>query len=616
MTKDLSKEVSKSICNKDVLFKRYIFPSDIIVMRQSMPSDNAIVRDLNNGSIVTLVIALLLLTISAVAQSGVKGGMETASGFLPIYTDGLANKTNLTVQAKDVIAVLPLKNNFRDINVFLFNANVKDTIGFHYEQFPTGKNENNSFKKINDSLYEIYINDPGKQVLFAYKENEALGVGVKGTMSGGLSSPNLMGEAIDTLTIVDGNQKNHYKVLPFNPFLYGLGLYIWNKKNNSGRELVTFSIFFRFPEPQLIGLRTDTAIINKKSVNPSLRYYDNVEFNKKQTHPSLWDRKAIKLDVKNLNHTFSKKENSVLFVFEHLGYLYRYDYFDNLQYKVDNQRDWVLTPLAYNPSILLEHVAPGKHKLQVRYPIEAAPVFAYDFEVLPDWKDSRLWPILASVLLTTIVLFLFFRTRLKRAEERAKKNRLELQSIQSQLNPHFMFNALGSIQHLVHNDKQSADLYLTEFSNLLRHSLYNSEKEMVPLSVELQTLNSYISLEKLRFQFSYEQKLDEHLETDNISIPALLIQPLIENAIKHGIASLQQKGGLQMNIYPQEKDLVIEITDNGKGFSEEKPGTGLGLKLVKERIEVLKRQGMHILLLFKDNRSNETTATVVFKDWL
>ncbi|MBX3257031.1 MAG: histidine kinase [Chitinophagaceae bacterium] len=542
--------------------------------------------------------------------------METPSGFLPIYTDGLASKKNLAVQAKDVIAVLPLKNNYANINVFLLNADFKDTIGFHYEQFATPMNANNAFKKINDSLYEIYINDPRKQVLFAYNVNEVFGVGVKGTMSGGLNSPNLMGERIDTLIIADGDQKEHYKVFPFNPFLYGLGLFIYNKKNSSGRELVTFSILFRFPEPQLIALRTDTAIINKKSTNPSLRYYDNIEFDKKQTHPSLWDRKANKLDLKKLNHIFQKKENSIFFVFEHFGDLYRYDYFDNLQYKLDDQKDWILTPLAFNPSILLENVAPGKHRLQVRYPVEGAPVLVYDFEVLRDWKDSPIWPILASILLTTLVLYLFFSTRVKRAEERAKKNRLELQAIQSQLNPHFMFNALGSIQHLVHNDKQSADLYLTEFSNLLRRSLYNNEKEMAPLSVELQTLNSYIRLEKLRFRFCYEQQLDERIAPDNISIPALLIQPLIENAIKHGIASLQQKGLLQMHIYRQEKDLVIEITDNGKGFSEDKTDTGLGLKLVKERITVLKRQKMHILLSFKNNHTDRTTARVVFKDWL
>ncbi|HRQ50959.1 MAG TPA: histidine kinase, partial [Agriterribacter sp.] len=341
--------------------------------------------------------------------------------------------------------------------------------------------------------------------------------------------------------------------------------------------MVTFKILFQFPEPQLIGLRTDTAIINQKSANPSLRYYDNIEFDKKQTHPSLWNYKAITLDLKNIQHVFKKAENSILFVFEHLGDLYRYDYFDNLQYKLDDQKNWVLTPLAFNPSILLENVDPGKHQLQVRYPVEGAPVFIYDFEILPDWKDSPLWPILVSILLTTIVVFLFFSTRVKHAEERAKKNRLELQSIQSQLNPHFMFNALGSIQYLVHHDKQGADLYLTEFSNLLRNSLYNNEKEMVPLSVELQTLNSYIRLEKLRFGFRYEQQLDEHIAPDNISIPALLIQPLIENAIKHGIAPLQQNGLLRMNIYRQENDLVIEITDNGQGFSEYKTGTGLGL---------------------------------------
>ncbi len=586
------------------------------MVKKYMASINTVLRLPGWYKVFALLITLVSLNTNSTAQGRIKGGMETPSGFLSISIDGTDNKKNLTVDAGDVTSVLPKENEYENINIFLVHSNIKDTIGLHYRQFATQSNVNNTFKRINDSLYEIYINDPRKKVLFAYRNSETLGVGIKGSVFGGINAPNLMGESIDTLIIMDGAQQEHYNIFPFNPFIYGLELFIWDKKNKPGRELVIFKILFQFPPPKLIGLRTDTAIINQKLANPSLRYHDNVDFDKEQTHPSLWYREAIRLDEKNIKNIFTKNENSIFFVFEHFGGLYRHDYFDNLQYRLDDQRDWILTPLAFNPSILLENVAPGKHKLQVRYPVDGAPAFVYDFEVLPDWKDSPLWPILASIILTTLVLFLFFRTRVKRAEERAKKNRLELQAIQSQLNPHFMFNALGSIQHLVHHDKQSADLYLTEFSNLLRHSLYNNEKEMVPLSVELQTLNSYIRLEKLRFRFSYEQRIEEHIAPGNISIPALLIQPLIENAIKHGIAPLQQNGLLQINIYQQGKDLVIEITDNGKGFSEDKTGTGLGLKLVKERIAVLKRQEMHILLSFTSNRANKTTAKVAFKDWL
>lgn len=565
---------------------------------------------------IVLLITLVCSTKSLTAQGKIKGAMETPSGFLSISVDGPANKKNLTINADEVTSVLPIENTYGNINIFLFNSVKKDTIGLHYEQFAGESNLNNSSKKINDSLYEIYINDPRKQVLFAYKKTEIFGTGIIAAISGGVNAPNLMGDGIDTLTIVDGTRQECYNVRPFNPFLYGLELVIWNKKSNTEHPIIKFKILFQFPKPMLIGLRTDTAMINKKRVNPSLEYYDNIEFDKNITHPNLWDRKAIKLDLKNINHIYKKTENSIFFAFEHFGGTYRGDYFDNLQYKLEDQRGWLLTPLAYNPSILLENVAPGKHQLLVRYPMEGAPAFVYDFEVLPDWKDSLLWPILASILLTTLVLFLFFRTKIKRTEERARKNRLDLQAIQSQLNPHFMFNALGSIQHLVHHDKQSADMYLTEFSNLLRHSLYNNEKEMVPLTVELQTLNSYIRMEKLRFGFSYEQQLEELKAPENISIPALLIQPLIENAIKHGIASLQQNGLLKVKICKEDENLIIEITDNGKGFSENKSGKGLGLKLVKERIAVLKRQGMHIILSFTDNRTNRTTAKVVFKDWI
>lgn len=178
-----------------------------------------------------------------------------------------------------------------------------------------------------------------------------------------------------------------------------------------------------------------------------------------------------------------------------------------------------------------------------------------------------------------------------------------------------MFNALGSIQFLVNdNDKEKANQYLTEFSSLLRNSLYNNEQEMVPLSKELQTMDSYIRLEQLRFNFQYQLNVDKSIPQENISIPTLLIQPMIENGIKHGISSLKENGILLINIQRQAKNLMIEIKDNGKGFDTEKSSKGFGIKLVKERIGVLNRQGYYIRLSI--NVNDGTIVQFVFENWI
>ena len=222
---------------------------------------------------------------------------------------------------------------------------------------------------------------------------------------------------------------------------------------------------------------------------------------------------------------------------------------------------------------------------------------------------------LLGIIVSAIIFYFIFRARLKRAKEKAQKTKLELQAIQAQLNPHFMFNALGSIQYLVNdNDKEKANQYLTEFSSLLRNSLYNNEQEMVPLSKELQTMDSYIRLEQLRFNFQYQLNIDKNIQQENISIPTLLIQPMIENAIKHGIASLRENGILEIDITQNEKDLIIAIKDNGKGFNPDIKYEGFGIKLVKERIEVLNKQGNQIQLSIVSD--NGTKVLFEFKNWV
>ena len=167
------------------------------------------------------------------------------------------------------------------------------------------------------------------------------------------------------------------------------------------------------------------------------------------------------------------------------------------------------------------------------------------------------------------------------------------------------------------NKITEANFYFTEFSSLLRDSLRYNEKEKLPLEIELQTLESYIKLEQLRFAFKYEMIVSPAINTSIVEIPALLLQPLVENAIKHGISQLQKEGNIFIEIAAKEKDMMIEIKDNGSGFSSQQETKGYGLLLTKERI-ALANQSNKIQPIIMKMESNVTGTSVIlhFKNWL
>lgn len=147
-------------------------------------------------------------------------------------------------------------------------------------------------------------------------------------------------------------------------------------------------------------------------------------------------------------------------------------------------------------------------------------------------------------------------------------NKSILTSIKAQMNPHFFYNALNTIQsYIFSDDKRNAITYLNKFSNLTRMILEMSEKESVPLAHEVKALTLYLELEKSRFQdhFSYSLIIDSSIDLEMVSIPAMLIQPYIENAIKHGLLHKQNDRELKINIHRDANILKVLIDDNGIG---------------------------------------------------
>lgn len=208
-------------------------------------------------------------------------------------------------------------------------------------------------------------------------------------------------------------------------------------------------------------------------------------------------------------------------------------------------------------------------------------------------RNILFW-VAGSVLLTILLgsMVYWFRLRTIKNRERLKRHikELETKAVRSQMNPHFIFNALNSIQSLITAGKlKVANIYLAEFAALLRGVLHSSDKKQVSLSEELEAVSRYCRLEQLRFGFDYAITVDEeHIHADLIEIPGMIIQPLVENALVHGLKYQPPDARLTIDVRMANGFLYIAVEDNGTGLAATDAGSGkhnqLGLKLVTERV--------------------------------
>jgi two-component sensor histidine kinase len=225
----------------------------------------------------------------------------------------------------------------------------------------------------------------------------------------------------------------------------------------------------------------------------------------------------------------------------------------------------------------------------------------------------------AMVLLSGVVLsFIKVQSNKKLGREKREKeiSQLQLNLVRSQLNPHFMFNALASIQNLMNkNDADSANRYLGRFARLTRNVLKN--QEFINLAEEINLLEDYLQMEKLRFGFHYTITVDNTLEIANVEIPAMLLQPFVENAVKHGVSELQQEGRINIRFARSNTDLHLTVTDNGSGFDADATHAGLGLALSHKRIVLLNKlyKNTPILLTIKSSKSG-TEVKISLVQWL
>ncbi len=207
-----------------------------------------------------------------------------------------------------------------------------------------------------------------------------------------------------------------------------------------------------------------------------------------------------------------------------------------------------------------------------------------------------IYSLIFGLILMGLATFFFYRSN---QQQKLANNLLALKSLRSQMNPHFIFNALNSVNnYIAKSDERSANRYLSEFSTLMRSVLENSEEDFIPLSKELELLALYVKLEHSRFpdKFDYEINVDEHIDVGAFQIPPMLLQPYIENSIWHGLRYKEEKGFLEIALKQKDKEtLEIIITDDGIGRKKsaalktmnQKKQKSKGMGNIKKRVAIL-----------------------------
>lgn len=178
--------------------------------------------------------------------------------------------------------------------------------------------------------------------------------------------------------------------------------------------------------------------------------------------------------------------------------------------------------------------------------------------------------LIGSLVFMGLLLFLIIRALYA---IRIKNKRIALQSLRREMNPHFIFNSLNSInQYIAENNELEANKYLTSYSSLMRNIMENSGKDLVTLSVEIDQLNKYLALEHQRFRekFDYIIKVSEEIDVETTLIPNMLIQPHIENAVWHGLRYKDGKGKLLLEFQKNKERIYVIITDDGIGITQSK----------------------------------------------
>jgi ligand-binding sensor domain-containing protein len=337
-----------------------------------------------------------------------------------------------------------------------------------------------------------------------------------------------------------------------------------------------FNFFKSLPQKPLAQTDENMAITRVKIMNSEV--------------PISWTRDDSKFEL-------SYRENLISFEFSALDYSNTEDI--TYAYKMEGyDADWIYSGTRH--TAYYTRLDPGTYTFRVRKAgTENAQEASLQVVVIPPyWKTWWFRILVGLVILSLVFLFIRNRTRSVKRQYENKMVDLELKALRSQMNPHFIFNSLNSIQYYVlNNEPKSAYTYLTKFSSLMRMILQNSRIKYITLAAELEWLKTYLELEKMRLEgeLTYEIYCHENIDPDIYQLPSMLIQPYVENAIIHGLLPKADNRKISIRFQRYQSRLLCTIEDNGIGReksaelnkSRTKKHKSQGIKVTGERLEVL-----------------------------
>jgi len=345
-----------------------------------------------------------------------------------------------------------------------------------------------------------------------------------------------------------------------------------------------------------------------ESYSPSFVYLKSLEINQKKVPLSTGINELQKLSLSYFQNEITIETGII-------------DYYtkgsSRIRYKLENiNENWQVAPANY--TIRYDGLPPGKYWLVMQASNAANDFNGPEKKLLihihpPFWKTW--WFLTTAIILLAILFYLVMRWRFKQkfksqlkqsekekelAELKQKGTELEMQALRAQMNPHFIFNSLNSINRFIlQNERAQASEYLTKFSKLVRLILQNSQVSLIPLESELESLELYLNLEALRFNYHFDYKISvpKDMDISALQVPPLILQPYVENAIWHGLMHKEEKGHLGVEISEEDDHLYFKITDNGIGREKaavlaSKSATkhkSMGLRITANRIAILQK---------------------------
>ena len=338
-----------------------------------------------------------------------------------------------------------------------------------------------------------------------------------------------------------------------------------------------------------VGTRNGLNFFNKniqRSDQPPFMLFQGISANGEQ----------IKLDTSSVVRLPHYK-NYVRIYFTGISYKNRGEI--QYRYKLQDQTEWNYTT---NTMVEFPNLTPGDYQFIASAAGRSgkwSKEIALQFSIIPPFWQTQAF-IIGMILLfigsSWLILSNYLKYRKKQFEQRYQVVASELKALRSQINPHFLFNAMNSIHSiLLKKDWKTASEYLYKFSDLMRSILDHTDQNMITVAEEIETLNNYMTLEALRtdHKFDYTIDVDQNINPHDSEVPAMIVQPFVENAILHGLRHKKEKGRVSISFVEKDNTIMITIWDDGIGrkrameLNSNRKRPSKGMKLTTDRIDML-----------------------------